>query len=61
MRTKPIWVYLIDDSMGGSPMAFVCYQTARKEQKSDRDYGYSVSPIVRVEVPLPARDEGGKR
>lgn len=56
MKTKRVWVYLVDDSTGGSPLAFASYSTARREHKADSDYGYTVSPIVRVYVPLP----GGK-
>ena len=59
MKKKTVWIYLIDDSTGGSPMAFTHYQTARKERKSDIDYGYTVSPIVRIGVPLPSPAPNG--
>jgi len=60
VKKKTVWIYLIGDSAGGSPMAFTHYQTARKERKADIDYGYTVSPIVRIDVPLPSlAPEGG--
>lgn len=60
MKTKAVWVYVVMDGNGGSPLAFASNMTARSEHKKDRDYGYTVSPIVRVDVPLPARDDGGR-
>lgn len=60
MKTKPVYVFLalnIYDEW--EPEARMTRDEARREQRSWRPR--PVSPIVRVAVPLPARDEGGKR
>lgn len=53
MKTKNVYVYLIMDGNGGSPLAFAVYAAARREHAADKAYGYTVSPIVRVAVPIP--------
>ena len=60
VKTKPVYVFLALNIYGEwEPEARVTRNEAQRERRSW--HPRPCSPIVRVEVPLPARDEGGKR
>ena len=56
MKTKNVYVYLVDDG-GWLPWASTSEREAKRTRADDVRHGYTVSPIVKVALPLPG---GGK-
>lgn len=53
MKTKNVYVYLVRDRHGWLPAADMSQRDAVLHRKHDIATGYTVSPIVKVAVPLP--------
>ena len=53
MKTKNVYVYLVRDRHGWLPAADMSLRDAVLHRKNDIATGYTVSPIVKVAVPLP--------
>ena len=53
MKTKNVYVYLIRERFGWLPQTYTSRQLAISSRKMDAQTGYTVSPIVKVAVPIP--------
>jgi len=54
MRTKNWYVFTMDEGVYGvSPQSYTSVRKATKERANCIRYGYPVSPIVKITMPLP--------